>query len=285
MRPTVVMDVAPGGLFGSAAYLAAAARHEGAHAGSAVVGGVRLPVLRSPSGLVYTPYGYPQPVGDVSSGALQDAAAAFATAPFPWRIALAPVGPGAVFAEALATLRQPARERPICIHDLEPLVDPIESFAASARTMARRALKLGLEIEVTEPTALFGALYRTDMEAVGADPMYSFEDDYIEQMGEVGAWQLLARDEAGVAAGALFLSDGEEATYHLSFRRRTPTPGPGAVNVLVARGLELCRDAGAKACYLGGGRTTADDDSLLQFKQPMSTRVVARPTFESPGTS
>ena len=251
-----------GGLFGSAAYLTAAARHDGGTAATLDLQGVSLPVVVEPGGGLHTPYGYPQPQGECGREALLELATAAAACQRPWRCALAPIGPGAELAAVLAEHIEPSACRPICIHDLDN-EEPLSRFTGTARGMVRRAIKLEVKTDCGSPTAEFGVLYRANMDALDA-----------------GAVQVVAHDEVGLAAAALFLIGAPEASYHLSARRLDPAPPPGVMNLIVAEGLRHCRDAGASHCYLGGGRTTGRDDPLLRFKAAMSTRTVDRPTFE-----
>ncbi|RKQ92897.1 hypothetical protein C8N24_2753 [Solirubrobacter pauli] len=273
------MTAAAGGLFGSAAYLEASARHDGGTPDTLVLGGVQLPVVVEPGGALHTPYGYPQPTGDTSAEALSAAAELAARHPRPWRLALAPVGAGEAFAAALAAHAPAVSSRPIAVHDFDG-GDPVERFKGETRTMVRRALRSGARVESGPVTPAFGALYRAAMDALAAPAHYRFDDTYLLALDGAGAVQWELHDAHGLAAAALFLVVGEEATYHLSARRRTPDPPPGAANLLIAEGLRHCRDAGAELCYLGGGRSGAADDPLLRFKRTMATRIVDRPTFE-----
>ncbi|HEY4095236.1 MAG TPA: hypothetical protein VGM33_07000 [Baekduia sp.] len=280
MSATLSSDRPPlTGLYGSA-YLAACARHEAVRPASLAAGGVRLPVLVADGdGAIATPYGYPQPEGDGPLEPLRDAAL---TCSRPWRAALAPIGRGAELAVLLAERLTPAASRPIAVHDLDGGA-PADRFSSGARSMVRRAGRAGPRLERGAVTGVFGTLYRTAMDVLDADPLYRFGDDYFAALNAAGGVQLLLHDEHGVAAGAVFLIGAPEASYHLSARRPDPPPPPGAANLLIAEGLELCRDAGAAVCYLGGGTSTAADDPLLAFKRAMATRVVDRPVFAGSG--
>jgi hypothetical protein len=169
--------------------------------------------------------------------------------------------------------------RAICVHDLGPEA-PEERFAPAARSMVRRALRAGAEVEEGPVDADFGTLYRAAMDATEAPAHYRFGDSYLERLNAAGGTQLAVRDEDGLAAAAVFLIGSDEASYHLSARRAEPPPAPGSANLLIAEGLRRCAEAGAAHCYLGGGRGLERDDALLRFKRTMATRVVQRPTFE-----
>jgi hypothetical protein len=116
---------------------------------------------------------------------------------------------------------------------------------------------------------------------MGAADLYRFSDAYMAAMGSAGAFQVTVMDPYGVAAAALFLTRGPEATYHLSARRDEPRPVPGAANLVLLEGLRECARRGAQACLLGGGRSGDPKDALLRFKSGMSTRTLTRPTFST----
>jgi hypothetical protein len=271
-------------LFGSPAYLRAAAAHDGGTPAVIALHGVSVPMIAQPDGGLHTPYGYPLPEGESDAAALGAAAAAAVGCPHAWRAALAPLGRGAALAGALRERLAPVSSRPVCVHDLDS-GEPLERFEAGARSMVRRALRAGGRLEVGPVTTTFGALYRGAMDAVGSPSHYRFGDDYLLALNAAGARQFALHDQHGLAAAALFMIAPPEATYHLSARRRDPAPAPGAANLLVAEGLRHCRDAGAEYCYLGGGTSTGGDDPLLAFKQTMATRTVDRPVFEHAGAA
>ena len=260
-------------------YLDACAAHDGGVPATIALSGVRLTMIERLDSGLHTPYGYPQPEGETAPDALRAAVGAALACRRPWRVALAPLGRGAALASALAERLAPSSVRPICIHDLGPDA-PEERFAPTARSMIRRALRAGAEVEEGPVDREFGRLYRAAMDATGAPSHYRFQDAYLERLNAAGGTQLTVRDADGLAAAAVFLIGSDEATYHLSARRAEPPPAPGSANLLIAEGLRRCAEAGAAHCYLGGGRGLEPDDALLRFKQTMATRLVERPTFE-----
>jgi hypothetical protein len=269
-------------LFGSPAYLRAAAAHDGGTPQIVALHGVSVPMIARPDGGLHTPYGYPLPEGEAGEIALRAAAQAAVSCRRSWRVALSPLGRGAALAAALGECLAPASSRPICVHDLGAH-EPIERFQRGARSMVRRALRAGGHVEAGPVTSAFGPLYRGAMELAASAAHYRFGDDYLLALNAAGAQQFMLHDEHGLAAAAVFLVAPPEATYHLSARRREPPPPPGAANLLIAEGLQQCRAAGAEHCYLGGGISTAHDDPLLAFKRTMATRIVDRPVFEHAG--
>lgn len=265
--------------FAAPAYVEASAAHDGGVPATIALHGVRLTMVERPDGGLHTPYGYPQPEGESTPEALREAVGAALGCRRPWRVALAPLGRGAALASAFAERLSPAAARPICIHDLGPEA-PDERFEPAARSMIRRALRAGAEVTEGPVDSDFGRLYRAAMDATGAPAHYHFQDAYLERLNAAGGTQFAVRDDAGLAAAAVFLIGSDEATYHLSARRAEPPPAPGSANLLIAAGLRRCAEAGAAHCYLGGGRGVGTDDALLRFKRAMATRVVQRPTFE-----
>jgi hypothetical protein len=264
-----------GGPFEHPAYLQASAEHEGTEPVVLEAGAGRLALLAG-AGTLHTVYGYPQPLG-----AATEVADALAAIDVPLRVALSPLGAGAELAEALRGRLPLADERAICVTDLDS--DPADVFDSAARSMVRRALREGSSVEIGAVRPDFGRLYRRAMDAIGADHLYRFGDPYLAAMGRAGAFQVTVSDPHGVAAAALFLTRGPEATYHLSARRDEPRPVPGAANLVLLEGLRECARRGAQACILGGGRSGDPKDALLRFKSGMSTRTVTRPTFSTGG--
>jgi hypothetical protein len=264
-----------GGPFEHAAYLQASAEHEGTEPVLVESGGGRLALLTG-AGTLHTVYGYPQPLGVVT-----DVADALVAIDVPLRVALSPLGAGAELAEALRGRLPLVDERAICVTDLDS--DPTDVFDPAARSMVRRALRDGSSVEISAVRRDFGPLYRGAMEAMGAADLYRFSDAYVAGMGQAGAFQVTVSDPGGVAAAALFLTRGHEATYHLSARRGEPRPVPGAANLVLLEGLRECARRGAEACILGGGRSGDPTDALLRFKSGMSTRTLTRPTFSTDG--
>lgn len=264
-----------GGPFEHPAYLQASAEHEGTEPVLLEAGNGRLALLAG-AGTLHTVYGYPQPLGVTA-----DVADALAAIDLPLRVALSPLGAGAELADALRGRLRLADERAICVTDLDS--DPEDVFDPAARSMVRRALREGSRAEVGAVQLDFGPLYRRAMDAMGAADLYRFSDAYVGAMGQAGAFQVTVRDPAGVAAAALFLTRGREATYHLSARRDEPRPVPGAANLVLLEGLRECARRGAEACILGGGRSGDPKDALLRFKSGMSTRTLTRPTFSTGG--
>jgi hypothetical protein len=226
---------------------------------------------------VRTVYGYPQPLGDTGDEALSRLADALAEDSNPLHVALSPLGAGGRLAEFLTDRLPVAGVRQLWMVDLER--DPLAGFNRAAQAKVRRALRGGAKVEVGPVRPSFVPLYRSAMEDRSAEAIYRFDDQYFGALPAADAFQVSITDPSGLSAAVVFLSRGDQASYHLSARRATPPSVPGAANLALAGGLEECARRGARACLLGGGLTGAVDDPLFMFKASMATSAIARPTF------
>jgi len=149
------------------------------------------------------------------------------------------------------------------------------SYPPVQRNMVRKAERHGLTaapIPVEEGIGRFRAMYERTMERVGAEPYYLFSDSYYERLLELGPALVLfeATDPTGeAAAAALLLVDGDRLHYHLSasledFRDAAP------MNLVLHAAASWGRERGLRLFHLGGGRSPAEDDSLLRFKESFS---------------
>jgi lipid II:glycine glycyltransferase (peptidoglycan interpeptide bridge formation enzyme) len=99
---------------------------------------------------------------------------------------------------------------------------------------------------------------------------YYFNDSYFTKCLALDTCepQAIFHDNVLISAGLFFYS-GDTAHYHLS--GNTQEGLAMNANYLLLEGFfERARSRGCKLALLGGGRTTADDDSLLRFKQKFS---------------
>jgi hypothetical protein len=153
----------------------------------------------------------------------------------------------------------------------------IESLMSkTARYMLRRAESGGLTVEIKtdgETFARFVELYLSTMDRLQADRYYYFNNLYFDGLSELigrQGWLITVASQDETVGAALFLKGKEWLHYHLS----ASAPGqryPGATNLLIRTAAELGREAGLTKLHLGGGGTSAVDDSLLAFKQSMAT--------------
>lgn len=153
-------------------------------------------------------------------------------------------------------------------------------FDKMTRYMLRRAEGLEVSFEACPSEETFGQfvrLYEETMRRLGADDYYYFSEDYFSGLRRLvcaRGCMLAARDEGECAAAALFLKGETRLHYHLSASHPERRP-PGATNRLIYEAARLGSREGLDALHLGGGITTAEDDSLLKFKRRMGTSAHA----------
>jgi hypothetical protein len=160
--------------------------------------------------------------------------------------------------------------------DLTRVKDDKPPFSKDACYMLRRAERAGMSVTAQSPTAAFEyfvRLYCQTMERLGADRDYYFSGDYFAKLANLAdmlGWLLTVEGTDGWLAGAIFLRGPCCLHYHLSASDLDKAP-PGITNMLISTAARLGHHAGLRRLHLGGGRTSARDDSLLKFKLSMAT--------------
>jgi len=160
--------------------------------------------------------------------------------------------------------------------DLTGVRDGKPPFSKDAYYMLRRAERAGMSVTVQSPTAgieYFVGLYGQTMERLLADRDYFFSDEYFVRLADLtgmSGWLLAVEGAGGWLASAIFLRGSCCLHYHLSASIREKAP-PGITNLLICSAARLGHRAGLARLHLGGGRTSAPDDSLLKFKLSMAT--------------
>ncbi len=149
-------------------------------------------------------------------------------------------------------------------------------YPKSARNAIDRGKRLGIETRVLDVDQWFPAfldLYQKAMLKLGAESYYFFNRDYFNQLSSlVKDHGLLigAMFKQKIIAAAIFLCGPNMMHYHLSasdFDNRLP----GATNMILDLAFQEAKSMGLSQVHMGGGRTSAPDDSLLLFKKSMST--------------
>jgi Acetyltransferase (GNAT) domain len=160
--------------------------------------------------------------------------------------------------------------------DLElPEMNQASQYGSNHRRDIRRAISAGFSCgDESNPSALkeFGRVYRENMERVGANPAYMFDDHYFERLfaSDPGVFFLfVCRDPTGqLAAGGVFARTGGILQYHLG-----GTAGDALQYSPLKLVLDTARrwgsDNGARIFHLGGG-VGYRNDSLLRFKSGFS---------------
>jgi hypothetical protein len=119
----------------------------------------------------------------------------------------------------------------------------------------------------------FPALYAEALERLQAPERLRFAPGYFEALRQLpGAHLAALRDDAGLAAAAVFLDGPLWYHYHLSARR--PDTGNDLTSLLLQEGLARAGREGRQSMHVGGGRTSASDDTLLAFKQSLGGRLL-----------
>jgi len=165
-------------------------------------------------------------------------------------------------------------DRMTCGMDLQ-LEDLMLSLHAKTRNMVRRA-RNACEIQViTDPDLFrpFERFYSDYMRHIGAVQDYLFDPAYFSELGQLlgsNAELLVASHEGEWVGAALFFYGQCTAHYHLSATKPSRTV-PGVTNLLILEAAKRAKARNLSVLHLGGGRTTAADDSLLRFKQRMGS--------------
>ena len=145
------------------------------------------------------------------------------------------------------------------------------------RNMVRRAIKEGCEaVEYRLEDALpwFDPWYREAMNRSSADPRFYYSASYYSKLAAMGGdVTVICIVKDGVKLSAAIMIFGTlYSLYHLA-----ATNPESRINYATPFLIYCCRQACArrnqKPLILGGGRTTAEDDSLFRFKQSVSTNI------------
>lgn len=150
-------------------------------------------------------------------------------------------------------------------------------FHPSARREVGRAERSGVSAVFREPGGAawdaFVGVYLRRMAELGADAYYRFTPAYFARLRGLVAsagWLVTAeRDGGEVVGAAVFLRGGSRLHYHLSASEAGAAPG--TANLLVCAAGRRGFTEGLRTLHLGGGRTSAPDDSLLRFKKRLAT--------------
>jgi GNAT acetyltransferase-like protein len=119
----------------------------------------------------------------------------------------------------------------------------------------------------------FPVLYAEALDRLQAPQRLRFSPAYFQALPRLPEARLAAiRDEAGLAAAAVFLRGPLWYHYHLSARR--PDTGNDLTSLLLQEGLEQAAREGRQWMHVGGGRSAAPEDALLAFKQSLGGRLL-----------
>lgn len=155
------------------------------------------------------------------------------------------------------------------------LTQSADDLVAGYRKQLRYDLRKDhdLSIERSADTAAFHNIYIENMRRIGASSGYFFSADYLAALcGLRGVELWLVHDAEGVAAGGIFLRQGEITYYHLGATAdRALAKSP--LKLLLHNRITALAMSGPTRLILGGGRGGADD-ALLRFKRGFSRLTV-----------
>lgn len=150
-------------------------------------------------------------------------------------------------------------------------------YSSRNRNMIRKAQKIGYSSKIiVQPSRQeidqFISIYNSNMKMVGAEEYYYFNKDFFySTFAQLKEHVLLINieDNMGqVVCSTIFFHYGGFFHYHLS--GRTVDADNSVNNFLLDEAIKYSRDTGAKTFHLGGGRSSATNDSLLKFKSNFS---------------
>ncbi len=161
--------------------------------------------------------------------------------------------------------------------DITRSIDDIwaDSYSSKNRNMIRKAEKNGLEIIETDKEddyRKFYQIYQETMNNVGSSDYLYFNMPFFlnfRQQLKDNHLLLLAKLGEEYIGGIILMIYGKYAHYHLSARKSEY--GKYALNnILLHYAIKLAKNKGCELFHFGGGRSAAQDDSLLKFKSSFS---------------
>lgn len=136
----------------------------------------------------------------------------------------------------------------------------------NCRGAIQKAERSGLVVTHADPSIIssnFKVDYRRDMEDKKTSEFYFFNDAYFEALSTMsGVHLLICEEDEEWRSAAVFLAGGSTMEYHLSITNQRGKK-QGATNLLIQKAYASMPEG---ELFLGGGRTTAEDDSLAKFK-------------------
>jgi hypothetical protein len=146
-------------------------------------------------------------------------------------------------------------------------------YSKTTRNIIRKTQKVLERHQADNVMDNFLSLYQQTMDKNQAADFYYFDRDYFKQLSAIPGVELLAVKLADeyVSMG-FFMQTGELAHYHLSANNSELLRENGNY-ALLDFAFERAQQNGCKWMMLGGGRTSASDDSLFKFKTKFSDNL------------
>lgn len=166
------------------------------------------------------------------------------------------------------------QERQVVIVDLR-LTQPERwsKYSKTTRNIIRKTQKVLARHQADDTMDDFLSMYQQTMDKNKAADFYYFDRAYFEQLSAILGVELLTVKLADehVSMG-FFMQTGELAHYHLSANNSELLRENGNY-ALLDFAFERAQQNGCKWMMLGGGRTSASDDSLFKFKTKFSDHI------------
>jgi hypothetical protein len=151
----------------------------------------------------------------------------------------------------------------------------MEQYQPGRRTDVKRFIQGGATVQsvaADEMLSVFPDLYRRNMDQIGAAPDYYFPVGYFDALTRnpnTDCW-IVKADGAILAAAIILVSaKARVVEYHLGAKESGAERHKAMVGLLHQVAMHY-QAGGFRYFYLGGGRSTAADDSLLYFKNGFS---------------
>ncbi len=161
------------------------------------------------------------------------------------------------------------RDRQTIFLDLSEGVDALWAAADSRfRNMVNKGRREGVEIVWNDARAWqeLASFYGRAMERLNAPASLRFATAYFEALRQLPGAELASVEQNGrLTAVSVFLFGPAWCHYHVS--ARDPDAGNHLHSVILQAAVERAAERGLRGLHLGGGRSTAADDGLLQFKR------------------
>jgi len=157
----------------------------------------------------------------------------------------------------------------------------LNEYSSKNRNMIRKAEKEGYIIEVIEAPSIsqidsFIDIYTYSMKMANASEYYYFNRDFFYNtfiyLKEHTLLFNVLNNNKEVVCTSIFFTYGDFFHYHLSGRNEKASNV--ANNFLLDEAIKFAKNKGAKLFYLGGGRSSDPNDSLLKFKGNFSENRV-----------
>lgn len=163
------------------------------------------------------------------------------------------------------------QERSVVVVDLTlDTDDRWKHYSKNTRNILRKAQNTLLCRKNELRPRDFMALYKQTMDKNNADTFYYFDNAYFERLSGLPGVDLLdVSFEGNIASCGYFMHGKDLGHYHLSANNAEYASVNGNY-LLLDYAFENARQRGCKYMMLGGGRTSAADDSLFRFKSRFS---------------